>query len=201
MTTVAKPTTVSAKPAVKPVAANTPKPAVVSKPAAPAKATSERDTGTATATDAGGEDEDEDEETASRRAEVHPNVGSEDKALYPFTFPRAAVVVDGKSFPAADGNFPADFSHSKHRYLKRTDFVTPTDFAAYKFDAQRVKFERAESRYHDALLGRAPTASGGDEKRLTKMLKRIAELRKTLAGKGVDVAAIEKLVASEDAAE
>ena len=133
------------------------------------------------------EEEDEEEERIP-----HPNVGSENKKLYPFTVTRGAVTVEGQEFPAQVGNFPKDYDNSTHERLKKNDFATPADYAFYQMQAAEERLNNAKERFHNALLGKKGMS---DEKRFAKMFARIQELRKKLVSRGVNV---DELVGDDD---
>lgn len=86
-------------------------------------------------------------------------------------------------------DWPADFDPKKHKPLRRQDFK---DEAVW-LDHKATQFEKAAVRMRDeakTLRSLGTTAERGKAKKLLKITKELEDLKKTLAAKGVDVAAL-----------
>lgn len=113
----------------------------------------------------------------------HPMVGNTDKKRYPFTMTREEVEVDGKTFAAVKGNFPADYSVGKHERLAGPDFATPADYSQFKLSlAERLVAKLTEQR-NNKLTGKKGGTASVD--RFKKMLAKAAEIRQKLIDSGM----------------
>jgi hypothetical protein len=117
---------------------------------------------------------------------VHPAVGSEDTAVYPFRYPAPKVERDGKIISEEDaGNFPPDYDFKEHAPLKKKDFGNEFSYFTYKFKRAQLEAERFQTRANEALQMGGIT-SDADAKKFLRLSQKMAELRELLGTKGID---------------
>jgi len=135
----------------------------------------------------------------------HPLINNSDSSVYPFPAPALTKDSDGNIVGWSSGA-PDDFDPKTHKPLKKADFAEEWQYHQYRLDAlddRRAHLIAVRNEAH--ALGN--TADRKSAVRLAGFAKKISEIQEKLAADnvdtasilknaGVDMTALEKLIAS-----